>query len=288
MSPEVRLGPNPSSAAFHAVGPEEIHVFVAFLDECRSDRLLEEYRRVVDPEELARASRFYFERDRHRFLVTRAMSRTLLSRYTGVPANELRFTSNAFGRPAIADQEEGALSVRFNISHSGGIVVFALAAGSDIGVDVEDMRAREAMVDIADRFFAPLEASSLRSLPAAERGRAFFRYWTLKESYIKARGMGLSLDLASFAFNLASGEAVGLELDPELSDRADRWSFWQFEIAGDYLLALCAERTGRQPQQVDFRKLVPLSAESELSPLCLAAPHSGECLRGAERKEHSC
>ena len=106
---------------------------------------------------------------------------------------------NVHGRPEILDRPAGVPDLRFNLSHTDGLIACAVTIGREVGVDVEHV-GRRLTHDIAGRFFAPREVADLKSLPVAEQPRVFFDYWTLKEAYIKARGFGLALPLGDFAF----------------------------------------------------------------------------------------
>lgn len=224
----------------------QVHLWLAYLDEITDARLLAEYRLLLSEEEQRRQFRFHFERDRHRYLVTRAMQRTVLSRYADIAPSTWRFTVNDYGRPSIAAEHVGARGIEFNLSHTDGLVVMGVTRERAIGVDVENVRTRKADIEIADRYFAPDEVLALHMLPDEKQKQRFFEYWTLKESYIKARGMGLSIPLERFAFHLEDPEQIHLTIDPGLHDYAERWWFWQFRVDHDHLTALCAEGGGFQ------------------------------------------
>jgi 4'-phosphopantetheinyl transferase len=221
----------------------QVHLWLAHLNEITDPRTLAEYRLLLSEEEQRKQIRFHFERDRHRYLVTRAMQRTVLSKYVDLAPSAWRFTVNDYGRPSIAEQA-GARGIEFNLSHTDGLVVMGVTRERAIGVDVENVRTREVDIDIADRHFAPEEILALRALPDEKQKHRFFEYWTLKESYIKARGMGLSIPLERFAFHLEDPEQIRLTIDPGLQDYAGRWWFWQLRVDHDHLTALCAERGG--------------------------------------------
>ncbi len=159
------------------------------------------YRQLTTPDENERMARFVFERDRWQFLITRALVRTMLSRYATVAPADWRFITNEYGRPEVLDRPAGVADLRFNLSHTDGLIACAVTVGREVGVDVERIT-RAVTHDIPGRFFAPREVADLRALPEHDQPRVFFDYWTLKEAYIKARGMGLSLPLSDFAFCL--------------------------------------------------------------------------------------
>jgi 4'-phosphopantetheinyl transferase len=261
----------PDERALLPLTAAEIHLWLAFYDQIGDEQLHAAYRGLLNPEELAREPRFYFARDRRRYLVTRALVRSVLSRYLRMHPAEWRFRENAYGRPEIANPQAGDLA--FNISHTHSLIVLGVTRGRALGVDVENFGAREVSLDIADRYFAPEEVAALAAVPPERQQYSFFEYWTFKESYIKARGMGLSLPLDKFAFHYGDERAVGIAIDPELADDAARWQFWQFRPAANYLLAICAERLGAQSPHITVRDTVPMLREQPLSLDLLRGSH---------------
>ena len=255
---------SPSSSSL-AVTPAEIHVWLAFYDQIEDARLLSAYREMLSDEERAQEPRFYFERDRRRYLVTRALARSVLSRYLAIDSRRCTFETNAYGRPSLGNAEAATLGLSFNISHTHSLIVLAVTCGRELGVDVENVVARAAALDVADRYFAPLEVAVLNAAPKEEQHFRFFEYWTFKESYIKARGMGLSLPLDKFGFQYPDDQSVEIAIDTELADDAGRWQFWQFHPTDQYLVALCAERVGENSPAVVARQIVPLLNEQSLT-----------------------
>ncbi len=249
----------------------EIHLWLADYNEITDSGLHADYRGLLDSAEKAQEPRFYFERDRRRYLVTRALVRTVLSRYARIDHGDWRFSTNAYGCPAVANAEAQDLS--FNISHTHSLIVLGVSRGRVLGVDVENYRARKVSIDIADRYFAPDEVAVLNAAPLQEQQYRFFEYWTFKESYIKARGMGLSLPLDKFSFHYAHPKDVSIAIRPELSDDAGRWQFWQFQPAPEYLVAICAERIGAQSPHLVVRQAVPLLGERGCNPEFLKISH---------------
>jgi len=114
----------------------------------------------------------------------------------------------------------------------------------------------------------------LRSLPPQRQLRRFFQYWTLKESYIKARGLGLAIPLDQFSFDLRTERHVTLATAASLEDPADRWRFWQLQVAAANMIAVCAQRLADGPQQLVVRQVVPLASEAplECTPLTESPP----------------
>ncbi|RDZ28508.1 4'-phosphopantetheinyl transferase family protein [Lysobacter silvisoli] len=246
-----------------------IDVWLTYYDEVVDDGHLFELRKLLSGEEVAQEARFYFADDRKRYLVTRAMVRTLLSRYACVAPEHWQFSKNAYGRPTIAaptlEADDRVHGLSFNISHTRGLIALAVSRDRDLGIDVENISTRQISLDVAQRYFAPSEVADLSCVAPARQQDRFFEYWTFKESYIKARSMGLSLPLDGFSFQFPDHSAVRIQIDPELSDDAGRWSLWQYRPTTDYLMAICAERGDGAPPSVSMRKFTPLVGEAPLS-----------------------
>ena len=177
--------------------------------------------------------------------------------YAAVAPQDWRFVEDAYGRPQIVNEDPAARRISFNISHTGSLVVLGVTCERALGVDTEDVHARDAELGIADHYFAADEVAQLRATPPELQQARFFEYWTLKESYIKARGLGLSLPLEQFAFDLSQPRGVRIGFQPPIDDPA-RWIFWLWRARGDHYVAICAERAGRQAPQLSFTKIVPL------------------------------
>ena len=246
----------------------EIHLWLADYDQIADEGLHAAYRELLSAAEKEQEPKFYFARDRRRYLVTRALVRTVLSRYAAVDPAAWVFSTNSYGRPEIANPEAADAGLSFNISHTHSLIALGVSRGRALGVDVENIRAREVSIDIADRYFAPPEVAVLTAAPSHEQQYRFFEYWTFKESYIKARGMGLSLPLDKFSFQYPDDRAVEIAIHPELADDPGRWQFWQFHPTPEYLMALCAERIGTEPPTVVVRQTVPMQSENDCALQC--------------------
>jgi len=242
----------------------DAELWAAFTDEIREPALLSRYRELLTDDERAREVRFRFASDQHRFLLTRALVRTVLSKYASIEPNAWRFAPDAFGRPQIQNPDPALAAITFNVSHTLGLILVGVTRGKALGVDTEHLWSRTASAAVADRFFSTDEAAALRMLPDAARRERFFDYWTLKESYIKARGQGLSLGLSGFGFDLAEPMRIGAWFRPELEDAAQHWQFWQFNPSADHVAAVCLQRSGELSPRLVVKKVVPLENEQVL------------------------
>lgn len=178
---------------------------------------LARFRGYLDPEERARAGRFFREVHRNRFAAGRGMLRALLGRYVDCPPAELAFEYNPEGKPRL-DAACNAPGLTFNLSHSGDTGLCAVARGITLGVDIEECRENRDILPIARRFFAPEEVRQLMALPESQQQAGFYQCWTSKEALIKAWGRGLSTPLDQFTVRVRPGEAELLSLAlPEYS-----------------------------------------------------------------------
>jgi 4'-phosphopantetheinyl transferase len=220
------------------LGNNAVHVWRVSLDQSPSQIAV--FRHSLDDDERSRADRFYFSRDRERFIVARGILRAILGRYANRAPDSLSFSYNTYGKPALVSESD-ADKICFNLSHSHGKALYAVGRGGEIGVDLEFIRCDLEARQIAERFFSHSEIETLRALPPSLRKYAFFLCWTRKEAYIKARGEGLSLPLDQFDVSLIPGEPAALLSAQSDSDDALRWSLRNLNPAPGYAAALATE-----------------------------------------------
>ena len=214
---------------------DEIHVWQLCEVEQHS---LDSLKDLLSQDELERAARFRFSKDRDRFIASRGVLRTLLAAYLGCDPGSLHFQYSEKGKP----QLPAAPDLQFNVAHSGEIIVWAFARKRRVGIDVEEIRTDFSTPEIAERFFSKSERQALRSLPTTQRHLAFFRCWTRKEAFVKATGDGLSLPLDQFDVTLAPGQpAQLLQTRPDHRD-AERWTMHNLDLHPNYAAALVIER----------------------------------------------
>ena len=197
---------------------------------------LTRYRELLPEEERQKIDRYRFSRDRHSGLITRVLARVTLSRYCDVAPNRWRFRANAHGRPEIAGPTS---SLRFNLSHTAGLIVCLVSRSRAVGVDVENLNRHHRWLDLAERFFAPTESAELKAVAGPDRPARFLEYWTLKEAYIKARGLGLAIPLNGFWFDVSGGHQGDLRVrfSETVDDDPLRWAFTLERFGGNYLIA---------------------------------------------------
>jgi len=225
------------------LGESEVHVWRASLE--AGPEHYQRLEHVLSTEERAQAARFHFQRDRNHYIAGRGLLRRILAGYLGLDPAQLKFSVNAFGKPALSAWP-GQPSLQFNLSHSHGLALFGVARHLQNGIDIEFIRPDFATEDIAKRFFSPREVATLLQLPAEARTEAFFNCWTRKEAFIKARGEGLSIPLNSFDVALAPGDAPALLHSAHDPEAPSRWSIQALHPGPGYAGALAVEGKGSE------------------------------------------
>ena len=236
---------------------DEAHVWLASPDEPHEPATLEQSLALLGSQERERYRRLRREQSRREFLVTHALARTALSRYAPVSPESWSFSFGEHGRPEVSGPSHGH-ALRFNLSHSRGLVACAVVRKLDIGVDVESAARRLRHRDLAERFFGKAEVEALRALEPEERRRRFLELWTLKEAYLKARGSGISIPLRSFQLQVSDSEAPRIRFDPAVvCDDAASWQFALHHPSRSHTLALAIRRPDRRKMAIRFFEGVP-------------------------------
>jgi 4'-phosphopantetheinyl transferase len=234
----------------YAISDDEVHVWLARVGLPAKHILM--LADILSPEERQKAERFHFQVDRERHVVGRALVRITMGRLLDRRPDNFRFRYNKFGKPCLAD-DANERGLQFNVSHSGELILVALAANRRIGVDVERIREDLRIEGIAGRFFSSREQADLAALPADLRHDAFFRCWSQKEAFIKARGEGLSLPLDSFDVTLRPTEPPALlETRPDPVE-ASRWVIRGLDVGPGHTAALAVEGTGWRLETMQWR-----------------------------------
>jgi len=202
-------------------------------------------------DERERASRFKFPAPRDQYIISRALLRKTLGRYLRVEALDVRFRTTANGKPELA----GSSDFQFNLSHTDGATAIAIARSRRVGIDVERIKEKTEVMELATRFFSAREVQWLRSQPVAEHNSSFFSCWTAKEAYIKAHGQGLSMPLTAFSV-LPRPESSRLQLEVDNDpDEPGRWSMWRLNFGSGLRAALAVEGEGSKVRVGEWLQL---------------------------------
>lgn len=236
-----------SAAGASIPSADEVHIWRA--DIGHAVERTEEHLRALSPEEAARAERFRFAEGRGAYICGHAILRYILAHYLNRPPHDIRYSYGHRGKPSLSDA--GSV-LRFNMSDSHGVGLFAFARNREVGADVEKIRGEVSFERIARRHFTAAEQQELLALPEAVRQRAFFHGWCRKEAYIKAIGLGLYYSLDNFTVPLR-------ELENDESPVKDKqrprevWTLRQIDVADGYCAAVAVEGNHWRPVCIDWR-----------------------------------
>lgn len=230
-----------------------LQLWFAYPGDVMSQEVARKCTELLSGEEQSRLKCFRSEQSRREYLVAHALVRTALSQVHPVAPEDWRFLTNSYGKPRV-DPDCG---VRFNLSHSRQLVACLIANGMEVGTDVEARDRATEILGIGEKVFSPAELAQLDELGSIEALDRALSLWTLKEAYIKARGMGLSLPLKNISIVFGGEEGIRLELDASLSDDAARWQFCLFDHTG-HRIALMIERA--EDARVELWEMPPAPA----------------------------
>lgn len=254
--PESLLGDTASKPPFSILEllRNEVHVWYAWTEGFNTTELRSYYYSLLENKELQRVERLTFDALRLEYLVTRGLCRTVLSAYVDTPPSMWRFKSDAYGKPKLALSPVDGLC--FNLSNARTLVACVVAQDIDIGIDVEEIDQPDSVVETANRFFSPKETAELYALAPEQQKKRFLELWTLKESYIKARGTGLSTPLNLFSFSFGTGAAT-IDFDPILNDVSSNWRFTLHSPSKQHLLAVGMRSAHCANLRVHIREVIP-------------------------------
>jgi 4'-phosphopantetheinyl transferase len=222
---------------------QDVHVWSLDPEQVRLEEADKCFKTLLCDEERARCLRFVFDRDRHTYLVARSLLRKALSCYCPVSPEAWRFRVNDYGKPSI-NPPPGGGDICFNVTHTRRLAALAIARRRPIGIDAEHIERTIQWQQLAHDVLAEPEADFLADLPDSQRTRCFFRFWTLKEAYIKGCGKGLSIPLKSFWFDLASADSPQIRFALAQQSERETWSFWQSDRFPSHELAVAVKGTG--------------------------------------------
>lgn len=221
----------------HAVpfDDNDVSLWVAKPQNVHAPDLIAFYEGLLDVEEYRRYQRFHFPEHRKQFLIAHALVRLALSCYAPIAPADWRFVRNRHGRPEIANAT--ARPLRFSLSHTDGIALCAVTLEYDIGADIENIQRMEPDRDLIHRVLSDTERSALQQQAVTCQTGAFLKYWTLKEAYLKARGIGLSVLPDRISFDLKQARPTALFHD-SLNDDPANWGFASLQISRHHIAAV--------------------------------------------------
>jgi 4'-phosphopantetheinyl transferase len=204
---------------------------------------------LLTSDEKVQHARFRFDRHRHEYLVTRGLARGVLATYVDRPPGALSFRRTEHGRPLLEPRTE----LSFNLTNTLSLVACAVARSREVGVDAEPMDRGDQVLGVAETVFTTSERAMLAALELPARRRRAVELWTLKEAYMKARGLGFSLPVTKFEVRFED-DSASLAFHAPVEDAPDRWALRTVELEG-HLVSTCIEvRGGEPPIAIEVRR----------------------------------
>jgi 4'-phosphopantetheinyl transferase len=219
---------------------EEVHLWITSPQDYHSESGDAVYEALLGAAEMRHYGELAQADHRREYLIGRVFLREVIAAYSGGPAADLEFESNASGKPRLKTSVDGA-PLSFNFSHGADLMACAVTRLGEVGVDVETISQDRGMVEVADHYFSSIELAGLEALGAVDQQSQFFRIWTLKEAYIKARGEGHSQALDSFSFYCLQPNTIRLVARGE---EVDGWSFWSLQPVAGQMIAVAVQSAG--------------------------------------------
>ena len=207
-------------------------------------------------EEQQRYRRFHFDKDRHLFLVSHALVRKVLSSYVNVDPADWQFSAGRHGRPEIAGPA-GIPALRFNLTHTAGLAGCLVTLDADCGIDAELISRRGNLLAIAGKMFADSELVMLKKLDGRAFLEQFFIFWTLREAYCKALGVGIGFSKKDYAFEAGCDDRVRIRFDSQAGESDGDWQFTILRPGADHLVAVAVRSEGLPGREVVHRFIVP-------------------------------
>lgn len=235
------------SAQFEQLN-HQAHVWYAIPETIQDRSRLDAFRSILSAEELRRHERLHFQEDRHRFLVAHTLIRKVLSRYAELAPDEWRFSVTGRGKPEISNP--GVAPLRFNLTHTPGLVACVVNLSGDCGIDAEKITRRHDPLGVARRMFSQEEYLTQQSLEGQTQLEYFFERWTLREAYVKARGIGIRFPTRKLRFRVESHDRVRIEFENDIHDHNDHWQIELLRPTAEHIAAVTIARHNQQLKTV--------------------------------------
>ena len=235
---------------------QEVHVWLARPDDVTDADKLQQYQSLLSAGERERYRRFHFDRDRHHYLVAHALLRTVLSAYVDIDPSYWQFSSNQHGRPEISAPDI-APPLRFNLTHTTGLVACVVTLEVDCGIDVERLSRRGKSMAIAEKVFAVSEQQALRRLDGEAFQDRFFVYWTLREAYCKALGVGIANAGKDHCFVEQDSGQWEIRFDRPSNDASRHWQLATMKPTDEHVMALAIRTAGMADRSIIREFVMP-------------------------------
>ena len=213
-----------------------------------SDLIVQYLKTLLSKKEKEKLAHYKNSKAQHTALITRAICRMVLSQYTNTAPSKLNFIKNQHGKPELTDNKN---KIRFNLSHNNDLIIIAICTKDDIGCDIENPLRKVNIEPLTRRYFSEQEHLEICTLTSKVQQQRFFEMWTLKEAFVKATGIGISLGLDTFYFDKhAANKEINIQFNKSFPlNKSQVWQFYQQELE-QQLLAVC--RSSQLKQSINL------------------------------------
>lgn len=236
----------------------DVHIWLIKSHQSLACRELQACEALLDDTERWRLQQFLLQAPRSEYLMSRALVRSLLAEYTGIPAQDWRFSANQYGRPEIVSPASFR-HLSFNLSHTEGLLACAISLDRTVGVDVEKVNQAIDPDELAPLIFAPPELARWAAASSHKKRDTFFALWTLKEAYLKARGTGFSIAPDTVCFKMA-GARPTIDFIQKGTDNPALWEFLSAMATENHWLAVGASQTENEKINFNVRWTTSVTA----------------------------
>jgi 4'-phosphopantetheinyl transferase len=228
----------------------ELHVWLIKLDEI--SKSINYLKAILTEDEILKASKFRFHKDKNCSIISRGALRLLTSKYLNTNPKTITFKYGDYGKPYYSIETD----LKFNVSHSGNLAIIGFVLNNDIGVDIEQLKYDFDVMDIVDNYFSQHEIETLKKFPNQELTQGFYRCWTRKESFIKAKAKGLSFPLDSFSVDIKSDEKTELLETKWDKNEKDLWRLFSFSPMKNYVGAVSVKGNIQSVKHFNFDEII--------------------------------
>jgi 4'-phosphopantetheinyl transferase len=219
----------------------ELHIWSIIPSTITDNILLAQYWNILSESEKIKCNSFRFYKDKHRYLLTRVLVRVTLSRYYNYPLDYWYFSANKYGKPKVKNSCWGRdIPIYFNVSHTNGLIVCGFMKYPTFGLDTENISTRKTLFELT-QYFCKTERDHIDNALIEEKNSLFLGYWTLKESYIKAKGLGLTIPLNSFSFDLTKNNIISFEKKYNINE--SDWVYALLKASDKHIVAVSSANT---------------------------------------------
>lgn len=216
----------------YKIKDDQIHIWYININDYQNHT--NELMHYLDDQENKRAQQFKFAKDRNSFICSHAILRRLLSKYCNCDQKKILYNYNAFNKPSLNND----YNINFNLSHSFHRGIIAITKNHPIGIDIEYMKNKPILDDLAKRFFSAHEYNEYKILPQQQKTLGFYNCWTSKEAFVKAVGMGLTFPLKNFTVNLNPELKAKILSSKNQTININEWKLHRFIVENQYCIAI--------------------------------------------------